>query len=196
MSPCWSNCSGKHAGMLALALHHEWSIAGYQNQGHPVQERILQEVSRWTGVPSEQLLQAVDGCTTVCFGLPLEAMALAYARFASSKEPAAVRLRTAMVRHPDLVAGSGRPCTDIMTAGAGRLVAKIGSDGIYCAGAVPEGLGIAVKVEDGDMRSSSVALLGLLRQLEARIPLKLDLATPSEAVAHTPSWSPETPGVW
>jgi len=184
MSPCWSNCSGKHAGMLALALHHEWPISGYQNQGHPVQERILQEVIRWTGVPSEQLLQAVDGCTTVCYGLPLEAMALAYARFAASKETAAARLRTAMVRHPDLVAGAGRPCTDIMTAGAGRLVAKIGADGIYCAGVIPGGLGIAIKVEDGDMRSSSVALIGVLRRLEARLALKLDLANPSEAVAR------------
>ena len=197
MSPCWSNCSGKHAGMLALALHHEWPIAGYQNQGHPVQERILQEVSRWTGVPSEQLLQAVDGCTTVCFGLPLEAMALAYARFASSKEPAAVRLRTAMVRHPDLVAGSGRPCTDIMTAGAGRLVAKIGADGIYCAGAVPEGLGIAVKVEDGDMRSSSVALPRAAATTRSPHPVEARSGhAPRRPSRDTPNWSPETPGVW
>jgi L-asparaginase II len=184
MSPSWSNCSGKHAGMLALARHHDWPTAGYEAKGHPVQERILPEVTRWTGVPSEQLLQAVDGCTTVCYGLPLEAMALAYARFAASKETAAVRLRTAMVRHPDLVAGSGRSCTDIMTAGAGRLVAKIGADGIYCAGVIPAGLGIAIKVEDGDMRSSSVALIGVLRRLEARLQLKLDLANPPEAVAR------------
>lgn len=184
MSPAWSNCSGKHAGMLALARHRDWPVQGYQGQGHPVQRRILEEVARWTGVAADRVLQAVDGCTTVCFGLPLEAMALAYARFAASKEPAATRLRTAMLRHPDLVAGSGRACTEIMAAYPGRMVVKIGADGIYCAALPEAGLGIALKVEDGDMRSSPVALLGLLVRLGARIPLGFDLADMPPAVAQ------------
>ena len=125
---------------------------GTPTPDHPVQERMLQEVARWTGVPAEKLLQAVDGCTTVCFGLPIEAMALAYARFGASNEARAARLRTAMTAAPELVAGTGRACTDIMAACPGRLVAKIGADGIYCA-ALLAALGIALKVEDGDMRA-------------------------------------------
>ncbi len=103
---------------------------------------------RWTDVP------------LYASALPLEAMALAYARFASSKETAAVRLRTAMVRHPDLVAGSGRPCTDIMTAGAGRLVAKIGADGIYCAGVDPGWPGYRAQ---GGRRRHAVVIGGAAR---------------------------------
>jgi L-asparaginase II len=113
--------------MLALARHHEWPISGYQSQAIRCRSGSSRR-PRWTGIPSEQLLQAVDGCTTVCFGLPLEAMALAYARFAATRR----RRRCGSgrrVRHPDLVRGAGGPATDIMTAGAGRLVAKIGADG-------------------------------------------------------------------
>ncbi len=168
MTPRWSNCSGKHTGMLALARLHGWPTTGYERAGHPVQARILDSVAAWTWASKESIVQAVDGCAAVCFGLPLRAMALAYARFGVAVEPAPTNLREAMIRHPELVAGDRRLCTDIMIAWPGEIVAKIGAEGIYCATVPRLGLGVALKVEDGDMACAGVALVGVLRQVIAQ----------------------------
>ena len=181
IGPRWSNCSGKHVGMLALALAHDWPLAGYERAGHPVQQRILTEIERWTDVPADQMHFGVDGCTVVCFGVPLRAMARAYARFAASTDPAMARLRSAMAAHPGLIAGTGRVCTDLNEATGGAILAKVGADGIHCAAIPAAGLGVALKVADGDMRSSGPALLAVLRQLADHgfVPLDLDQAPPS-----------------
>jgi L-asparaginase II len=167
-TPKWSNCSGKHTGMIALARHHGWATQGYNLASHPVQDRIVAEISRWCGVDRSDIQLSVDGCTAACFGLPLRAMALAYARLGASPDPAARRILGAMMRHPFLVAGTGRLCTDLMTAWPGQVVAKVGADGVYSA-ALPElGFGVSLKVEDGDAGASTVALLEALRQLLAK----------------------------
>jgi L-asparaginase II len=184
ITPRWSNCSGKHAGMLALAQWHDWPLIGYERAEHPVQRRILAEVERWTDVPADRMRFGVDGCTVVCFGLPLQAMALAYARFAATTEPAMVRLRSAMAAHPHLIAGTGRICTDLNEATVGAVLAKVGADGIHCAAIPAAGLGIALKVADGDMRSSGPALLAVLRQLARQGMIVLDLDHPPAALAR------------
>ena len=168
MTPRWSNCSGKHAGMLATCLHAGWPTAGYERTEHALQQRILADVTRWTGVPREQLVLGTDGCTVTCFGLPLRAMALAYARLATTDDAALRQLREAMQAHPELVAGSMRLETDVGLATNGAVIAKVGADGIYCAALPWAGLGVALKVEDGDMRSSGPALMSVLHQLSAR----------------------------
>jgi len=167
-TPRWSNCSGKHTGMLALARHHGWSLPGYAQAGHPVQQRILGAVSEWSGVPADRIHQSVDGCAAVCFGLPLSRMATAWARFGTSDRPAPRRLRQAMLAHPFLVAGTGRSCTEFMAAWPGAVLAKIGAEGVYGAALPALGLGVALKVEDGDLRCSAIALLAILRQLSDR----------------------------
>jgi len=164
----WSNCSGKHGGMLALARHHGWPTAGYEQAGHPAQDRILAEVSRWTGVAPESIVLGVDGCTTVCFAMPLRPMAMAYARLGVSEEPAAVRVRNAMLTHPELVGGTRRLCTELIRASGGRILAKIGAEGVYSAAWPELGLGLTLKVADGDMRSAQVALVGVLTRLASR----------------------------
>ncbi|HEX5004905.1 MAG TPA: asparaginase [Gemmatimonadales bacterium] len=179
ITPAWSNCSGKHAGMLALARHQEWPTSGYERAGHPVQERILDEVVRWTGVSRDEVVLGVDGCTTACFALPLRAMALAYARLGVSVEPAAVRVREAMLRHPELVGGTRRPCTDLMRESGGTILAKIGAEGVYSAAWPALGLGLSLKVTDGDSRSAPVALLGALAQVAERFGVEF----PAEALA-------------
>jgi len=184
LSPRWSNCSGKHAGMLALALTHGWPTAGYERQDHPVQARILAEVERWTDLPAARMRFGVDGCTVVCFGLPLRAMARAYARFGTAGEPAAQRVRAALVAYPEMIAGSGRLCTDLLAATGGRVIAKIGADGGYCAALPEAGLGVALKVEDGDMRSSGPALLGALQAVAKRFALGFDPAAWPETVTR------------
>ncbi|MGH2668177.1 MAG: asparaginase, partial [bacterium] len=158
LTAVYSNCSGKHAGMLALAKHHDWPTAFYTRVEHPVQQRCLAEVSRWTDVPAERIGVAVDGCGVACFALPLRNMALAYGRLA-------FRVVEAMLHHPDLIAGSGRPCTELMRAHPGRVIAKVGAEGVYSALLVREGLGVALKVEDGHSVASALALAAVLAEL-------------------------------
>jgi L-asparaginase II len=169
VTPRWNNCSGKHSGMLAQCRHRGWPTQGYNQQGHPLQERLLDEVVRWTDCPRDQILQVVDGCTAVCFGLPLRNMALSFARLGVSSDAAVDRLRQAMWAHPELVAGTGRLCTDLMAACRGTVLAKVGAEGVYSAAYAPLGLGIALKVEDGTSRASPPALLGILRQVVERL---------------------------
>ena len=182
MSPAWSNCSGKHAAMLAVSLHHGWPTQGYERLEHPLQQRILAEVSRWSGEPVGSIGLGVDGCTAVSFALPLAAMARAYARFGTTDDAAMARIRSAMMAHPWLVAGTGRSCTDLMSALPGRLAVKLGADGIYSAVLLRSGLGVALKVEDGDMRASPAALVAILRDLAQRFEPDLTGALETPAV--------------
>lgn len=164
-----NNCSGKHAGMLALARGHGWDESDYQAVWHPVQGRMLAEVVRWAGVPEEAVALGVDGCGIPCFGLPLHNMALAYARLASaarSGEPGPARVVGAMTMHPEMVAGEGRICTELMRCTGGRVFAKIGAEGVYCVGVPGAELGIALKVEDGAARAVGPAILAVLRGLD------------------------------
>lgn len=182
LTPRWSNCSGKHACMLSLALHHGWPIKGYERSGHPVQDRITESVSEWAGVPRDQLRFGVDGCTALCFGLPLTGMARAYARLGGNEDSSLRRLAEAMLAHPNLVGGSGRFCTELMVQWPGEVIAKVGAEGIYCASLPRHGLGVALKIEDGDMRSAPAALLGVLRQVGEHVGV--DLA-PLDALQRT-----------
>jgi L-asparaginase II len=180
LTPRWSNCSGKHAGMLALARHHGWPLEGYEKRGHPVQNRVLDAIARWTGLDAGAIVLGVDGCTTVCFGLPLEAMARAYAALAQGSSDALATVRDAMIRRPELVAGEGRFCTDLMRALPGEVVAKVGADGIQCAAVPSAGIGIALKIEDGSFGLSGMALLGILDHLALQLPASARL--PNEAL--------------
>ena len=192
LTAVYSNCSGKHAGMLALARHHGWPTEFYTRLEHPVQQRCLPEVSRWTGVPAGDIKTAVDGCGVVCYGMPLRNMALAYARLANAErgtrnaEPprnlrdsndpsrqfrvptSAFRVVEAMLRHPDLVAGEGRPCTEMMRAHPGRVITKVGAEGVYCALLTQQRLGVALKVTDGHAIASALAMAAVLEELGLR----------------------------
>jgi len=159
-----SNCSGKHTGMLGLARHHGWPTAEYTRPDHPVQRRCLAEVSRWTGVPEREIGTGTDGCGVVCFAVPLRAMARSYARLGSG-ERGAVALVGAMVSHPQLVAGAGRPCTEMMTSNPGKLIAKVGAEGVYAALVLDQGLGVALKVEDGHGVAATLAMAAVVQEL-------------------------------
>jgi L-asparaginase II len=191
VTPRWSNCSGKHSGMLALAKHHGWETKGYEAVGHPVQSRIIEVVEKWTGsqarearksresagtapasapdAPTAPLFYAVDGCMATCFGLPLSGMARAYAALGDGATPALAVVRDAMLAHPELIAGTGRSCTDVMRAAPGKVIVKLGADGVYCGALVGSGLGFALKVEDGDMRTLPIALLAVLDQIAEQL---------------------------
>jgi len=164
-----NNCSGKHAGMLALAAANGWRLAGYTEAEHPVQRRMARVLSEWTGVPAEEMPTGVDGCGVVTFAVPLSALASAFARLAGAArrggESAGAVVVRAMARHPDMVGGTGRLCTDLANATGGRVLAKIGAEGVYAATVPGAELGIALKVEDGARRAAGPALLATLRNL-------------------------------
>lgn len=164
-TPIWSNCSGKHAGMLALARLNGWSTSGYERVGHPVQQAIAESISRWCGVPLAELNWGVDGCTAAAVAAPLTSLALAWARLGTSDDPAMTAIREAMLAHPELVAGSDRLDTVLMQVWPGRIVVKVGAEGVYAAALPAERLGIALKVEDGDMRVAAIGLIGILHHL-------------------------------
>lgn len=171
--PCslHNNCSGKHAGMLTLAKHLDVDPKGYIEPDHPVQQAIrqaLEGLTDYTPWPAP----AIDGCGIPTFAVPLSNLARAMARFAAADDPdpkradACARLAKAMTQHPYMVAGEGRPCTAMMEALHG-VVAKTGAEGVYTAALPEHGLGIALKVEDGATRASSVALMAVLEGLGA-----------------------------
>lgn len=165
--PIHSNCSGKHAGMLALAHFHGWSAAGYHLPDHPVQRRMLREVARWTELDPGAIGVGVDGCGVPTLRVPLDRAAGALARFAAAAgaaEPAG-RVVSAMLRHPDMVAGRGRLCTALMRAGGGTLVAKTGAEGVYVLASVRERVGVAVKAEDGATRAGEAAAMAVATRL-------------------------------
>ena len=153
-----SNCSGKHTGMLGLAKHHGWPTEFYARIEHPVQQRCLKAVSEYTDVPAKDVGVAVDGCGVACFALPLRNMALAYTRIPPP-------ILEAMVVHPELIAGEGRPCTEMMRAHPGRVVAKVGAEGVYSAFLIREALGVTLKVEDGHSFASALAIAAVLAEL-------------------------------
>lgn len=163
-----NNCSGKHAGMLALARTRGWPTAGYHREEHPVQQRMLHEMARWTEVRVEDIAIAVDGCGVITFGVPVEALAAAFARMAAAArngDEVVARIVNAMMKWPDFVAGVGRLCTRLMSVAGGRIFAKVGAEGVYCAGIPGAELGVALKVEDGATRAAEPALLATLRVL-------------------------------
>lgn len=171
-----NNCSGKHGGMLALATAHGWPTEGYQQEGHPVQRRILEEIERWTGVDAGDIPTGVDGCGVVTFALPLTALALAFARLVRAAEAGsspAGRVLGAMRREPWMVGGTNRLCTTLIETTGGRVVAKVGAEGVYGAAVRDHGWGIALKVRDGARRAAEVALLGVLEGLELLRPAEV-----------------------
>jgi L-asparaginase II len=163
-----NNCSGKHAGMLALALHHGWERDGYHEFDHPVQARIRASLDRWIDRDVESLGWGVDGCGVPTPSLPLREMALACARLgraARRAEGAPAAVVGAMTGHPHLVSGSGRPVTRIMEVTSGRVLAKEGAEGVFCMAVAAEDLGVALKVIDGASRARTPAALRVLSEL-------------------------------
>jgi L-asparaginase II len=160
-TPLEHNCSGKHAAMLALCRSLGWTSAGYRLAEHPCQQAMLAEVAAIAELAPEAIPTAVDGCGVVTFGLPLERMAQAFAQLAQVDGGA--RVTAAMSAYPELIRGPRAADTLLMGALPG-WVAKGGAEGLLCA-ASADGLGVALKVEDGStraVRSGVAAFLGRL----------------------------------
>jgi len=154
------NCSGKHAAMLLLCRVNDWPTEGYRLASHPCQEAMLAEVAAAAEVEPESMATAIDGCGVVTYALTLERMAHAFSRVESLDGGG--RAAEAMRAHPELIRGDGAADTELMRLGDG-WVAKGGAEGLLCA--ARDGLGIALKVEDGAQRPLRSALAAFLEQL-------------------------------
>lgn len=173
-----NNCSGKHAAMLGFAKHLGADLRTYESLENPIQQAILQTVSDFTETPKNEIPIAVDGCAAPNFALSVRAMARAViklvfppAEFDEHLRKACRKVVSAMMSYPELVGGNERLDTLLMQAAPGRLVSKIGAEGVWLCGVLPspkwkKGLGIALKIEDGDdKRARVVASIEILRQL-------------------------------
>lgn len=172
-----NNCSGKHAAMLAFAKHIEGDINTYELLENPVQQKVLETISQFSETPVNKIKIGIDGCVAPNFALPLHAMATAFmnlmrpAKFDQKTQAAAERIVSAFVKFPELIGGSERLDTMLMQAAEGKIISKVGADGVWLCGALPSekyptGLAIALKIEDGDdKRARPVVAVEVLRQL-------------------------------
>jgi L-asparaginase II len=158
-------CSGKHAGMIALALHLGVDPTGYTKPDHPVQQAIAATIGAWCEVTIAKAPMGIDGCSVPSWALPLAQTALGFAKLSDPSHAAAARIISAVRQHPFMVAGTGRFDTKVMQA-VPRLFMKFGAEGVYC-GVIPHaGLGFALKCDDGAARAAEVAMISLMLKLE------------------------------
>lgn len=177
-TPLHNNCSGKHASMIAFAKQINADTETYEVLENSVQQKILETVALFSGVPKEAIKIGVDGCAVPNYAIPVSAMAKSFARlvfppeeFEAETKEACRRIASAMITFPEMIGGTDRLDTIIMQALPGKIVSKIGAEGVYTAGILPNekwkaGLGIAFKIEDGeDKRARAVVAVELFRRL-------------------------------
>lgn len=178
-SPLEHNCSGKHAGMLAVCKQRHWPLETYLKPKHPVQQLILGKVAELLGMPAEEFIGARDDCGAPTYLMELGQMATLYAKLASGNNLDIERILRTMTNNPELVAGDGRFDTEVIRSTEGELVSKTGAEGVLCIGRVGEGMGLAIKVMDGAKRAKYAAAIHLLTQLGWMSP------TIAESLAET-----------
>ncbi|MEJ7810346.1 MAG: asparaginase [Gemmatimonadaceae bacterium] len=165
-----NNCSGKHAAMLAHARTRGWPIEGYERAGHPLQIAVEHELATWCDMRAGSMAHGTDGCRAVTFALPLRAMALAFARLGSAAErgeEVPARIVRAMTTRPLLVGGTDRFDTVLMEETRGRVLAKVGAEGVHALAILNLGIGVVLKAEDGAIRAQHPAALRALQLLGA-----------------------------
>eukprot|EP00187_Rhodella_violacea_P002340 CAMPEP_0174907084 /NCGR_PEP_ID=MMETSP0167-20121228/59539_1 /TAXON_ID=38298 /ORGANISM="Rhodella maculata, Strain CCMP736" /LENGTH=342 /DNA_ID=CAMNT_0016150479 /DNA_START=19 /DNA_END=1047 /DNA_ORIENTATION=+ len=155
LSDIHSNCSGKHAGFLALARYLGAETEGYLQPSHEVQVRVREAVSDLYEVPAAELHLGIDGCSAPNYALSLRAMASAFRnlmrpeRFSTTRQAAILRMRRAVAAHPFMLGGTDRFCSELTTMVGELILAKLGAQGIYCFGLKEKGWGVAIKIDDG-----------------------------------------------
>jgi L-asparaginase II len=169
-SPLAHNCSGKHSGMLAYCVQHDFPKRNYLAFDHPLQQSIREAVAEVTATKLEELVTGIDGCSAPNYAVPLERLALAYARLATTGDDSDLGralnvLADAMTAHPEMVSGERRSDLSLMRAGRGDWVAKIGAEGVQGIGVRGAGIGIAIKVADGNKRVLMPVIASVLDQL-------------------------------
>jgi L-asparaginase len=164
-SPLEHNCSGKHAGMLAVCKQRNWSLGNYTRRDHPVQKLILDKVAELLAIPPDEFIGAHDDCGAPTYFMQLRQMATLFAKLASGENLEMERIVRAMTHHPLMISGPEGFDSQLMQLTQGELVSKSGAEGIQCVGRIGEGLGLAIKVIDGSKRAKYAAALHVLMRL-------------------------------
>ena len=164
-SPLEYNCSGKHAGMLAVCQQRHWPLNNYLDRKHPIQKLILGKVAELLRMPAEEFLSAHDDCGAPTYLMQISQMASLYALLASSTNVDMERIVRAMTHHAAMVAGVGEFDTELMRLAPGELVSKSGAEGVQCIGRLGEGMGLTIKVMDGAKRAKYAVAIHLLQQM-------------------------------
>lgn len=164
-SPLQHNCSGKHAGMLAVCQQRGWPLENYLSRRHPVQQLILSKVAELLAMPGDEFIGARDDCGAPTYLMQLGQMSTLYARLSSGANLDLERILRAMTHHPEMVAGEGEFDTLLMRLTQGELVSKSGAEGVQCVGRVGDGMGLAIKVLDGAKRAKYAVAIHLLKQM-------------------------------
>jgi L-asparaginase len=164
-SPLEYNCSGKHAGMLAVCQQRHWPLNNYLERKHPIQQLILTKIAELLRMPAEEFIGVHDDCGAPTYLMQMGHIASLYAILAASNNLDMERIVRAMNHHPALVAGPGEFDTELMQLTPGELVSKSGAEGVQCIGRLGEGMGLAIKVIDGAKRAKYAAAIHILQQL-------------------------------
>jgi L-asparaginase II len=163
-----NNCSGKHAGFVCACCHTGQDPAGYVGYDHPLQAEIRSVMQDLTGAPLGHDNCGTDGCSIPTYAVPLKSLAHGFARMVTgegigpARAAASKRIIDACMAEPFYVAGTGRSCTRLMQAAPGRIFAKTGAEGVFCAAIPEQGLAIALKCEDGASRAADAMVAGVL----------------------------------
>ncbi|OWR32417.1 L-asparaginase [Saccharibacillus sp. O23] len=173
IEPIHNNCSGKHAGMLLTCLHLGLDPDTYTESGHLLQRQVRELLAELSGMEADKIEEGSDGCGLPTHLFPLERLALIFAKLADPSglrpelQEAILRVRSAIVRHPEMIGGTDEFDTELIRRTQGKIIGKIGAEGVYAL-AIPElKLGAAVKVDDGNRRAAYPAAVELLRQVGA-----------------------------
>lgn len=162
------NCSGKHSGMLATCRAMGWDSSGYLAADHPVQQMILGIVAEFADMNPSDIVLGLDGCGVPTFGLPVHKIALLFARLGTAVSDSNTDLGViarAMRQYPLLSSGEGRVDASLSLATKGRLICKDGAEGLLGMGISDRGVGIAVKVLDGNQRAHIPVVSSLMLDL-------------------------------
>lgn len=164
-SPLEHNCSGKHAGMLAVCQQYGWPLNTYLRHRSPIQELILKSVGELLQMPGAEFIGVQDDCGAPTYFMQLSQMATLYAHLSSGDHLHLERISRAMTHYPEMVAGEGAFDTELMRASNGELVSKSGAEGVQCIGRMGEGMGLAIKAIDGSKRAKYAVAIHLLMQM-------------------------------
>ncbi len=172
-SPLKHNCSGKHAAFLATCKKLNWPTESYLKGDHPLQLEIFRIVSELLAIPDANIIAERDDCGAPTFYMKLSEMAKLYSLLSSSDNAELEQISRAMTTNPIFISDNNKFDTEIMQASHGQVISKGGAEGIQCLCKVNEGIGIALKVEDGSRRAKHAIGIHLLKQLEWISDLRL-----------------------
>ena len=170
-SPLQHNCSGKHAGMLAVSVYKNWNLKDYLKPNHPVQKLILKKISELCEYPQEKIKIGIENCGAPTFALPLKNMAIGFSKlvtFRSKDKTTSQALQVvadSMWKYPEMVSGRKRLDYELAVASKGNILSKGGAEALHCAAILDKGWGLAVKIMDGSQRAIAPASVEVYRQL-------------------------------